>query len=189
LTGAFGFASSDLSNLFNGTAQTWSYAGVFTGPIFTAGSVSGQVAQAEAVEKAALASYQQAIQQGFADVSDALIARQKLGEQTQAQVKLVAALQNYSRLARIQYDGGYVPYSTVLQAEQQLFPSELTLASTRASALSTLARIYTSMGGGWIDVANGSAPQPQRGDYPFAPAIPRAPGASLSAPPTGSATE
>jgi outer membrane protein, multidrug efflux system len=178
LTGAYGFASSDLSNLFKGAAHTWSYAGLFTGPIFTAGSISGQVAQAEAVEKAALASYQQAIQKGFADVSDALIAHQKLGEQTQAQVKLVAALQNYSRLARIQYDGGYVPYSTVLQAEQQLFPSELTLASTRASTLSALARIYTSMGGGWIDVANGSAPQPQRGRYPFAAAIPQPPGES-----------
>jgi multidrug efflux system outer membrane protein len=142
------------------------------------------VAQAEAVEKTALARYQQAIQQGFADVSDALIARQKLEEQTQAQVKLVAALQNYSRLARIQYDGGYVPYSTVLQAEQQLFPSELTLASTRASTLSALARIYTSMGGGWIDVANGSAPQPQRGRYPFAAAIPQPPGESPSELPT-----
>jgi len=30
------------------------------------------------------------------------------------------ALSDYSRLARLQYDGGYVPYSTVLQADQQL---------------------------------------------------------------------
>jgi outer membrane protein, multidrug efflux system len=182
LTGAFGNSSSELSSLFNGGAHTWNYAGNFIGPIFTAGSVSGQVAQTEAIQKAALASYRQAIQKGFADVSDALIARRKLGAQTQAEKKLVAALQNYARLAHIQYDGGYAPYSTVLQAEQQLFPSELTLASTRAATFSALVRIYTSMGGGWIDVANKHAPQPKRGGYPFAPALPEAPGATAAAP-------
>jgi multidrug efflux system outer membrane protein len=182
LTGAFGTASSDLSNLFKGAARTWNYAGTFAGPIFTAGSVSGQVAQAEALQQAALSNYRQSIQRAFADVSDALIARQKLGEQTRAQIQLVAALQNYSRLAHVQYDGGYVPYSTVLQADQQLFPAELTLAATRASYFNALVRVYTSMGGGWIDVANQYAPQPKRGSYPFAPAIPKAPGASASAP-------
>jgi multidrug efflux system outer membrane protein len=180
LTGAFGYSSSELSSLFNGGAHTWNYAGNFIGPIFTAGSVSGQVAQTEAIQKEALASYRQAIQKGFADVSDALIARRKLGAQTQAEVKLVAALQNYTRLAHLQYDGGYAPYSTVLQAEQQLFPSELTLASTRAATFSALVRIYTSMGGGWIDVANKHAPQPKRGGYPFAPALPAAPGATAA---------
>ena len=48
LTGAFGSASSDLSNLFTGPARIWSYAGQIVGPIFTFGAVSGQVAQAEA---------------------------------------------------------------------------------------------------------------------------------------------
>ncbi len=185
LTGAFGFASSDLSNLFNGDAHTWSYAGSVLGPIFTAGSVSGQVAQAEALQQAALAGYRQAIQQGFADVSDALIARRKLGEQSQAQVKLVAALKDYSRIAHLQYDGGYVPYSTVLQAEQQLFPSELALTSVRAATFNALVRIYTAMGGGWIDIASGYALKPKRGTDPFAQPLPQAPGASAVGSPEG----
>jgi multidrug efflux system outer membrane protein len=185
LTGAFGTASADLSNLFKGAARTWSFAGTFAGPIFTAGSVSGQVAQAEALQKAALSNYRQTIQRAFADVSDALSARENLSLQTKAQIQLVAALQNYSRLAHIQYDGGYVPYSTVLQADQQLFPAELTLAATRASYFNALVRVYTTMGGGWIDIANQYAPQPKRGSYPLAPAIPKAPGASASEPPAG----
>ncbi len=153
LTGASGSVSASLSKLFTGPANVWSFAGSFTGPIFTAGAISGQVAQAEAGQKAALYNYQQSIQSAFADVSDALIARQKLGEQSKAQEELVLALHNYSRLARMQYDGGYAPYFAVLQAEQQLFPAELSWAATRASTFASLVRIYQALGGGWIDEA------------------------------------
>jgi outer membrane protein, multidrug efflux system len=58
LTGAAGSSSASLSNLFTGPAQIWSYAGQLVGPIFTFGAVSGQVAQAEAAQKAAVYSCQ-----------------------------------------------------------------------------------------------------------------------------------
>ncbi len=149
LTGLFGFASSDLSRLFRGPARTWSYAGSFTGPIFTGGSVSGGVRQAEAASRAALGNYELTIQNAFADVENALVSRMKLGEQIQAQERLVRANSEYVRLSRLQYDEGYAPYSTVLQAEQQLFPSELNYAQYRASLFTSLVNIYKAMGGGW----------------------------------------
>jgi multidrug efflux system outer membrane protein len=150
LTGALGTASADLSKLFSGPARVWSYAGVITGPIFTFGAISGQVAQAEAAQQAALWNYRLSIQNAFGDVDNALIASQKLQEQLEAQARLVTALRDYSRLARLQYDAGYAPYSTVLQAEQSLFPAELTLASVRASLYASAANIYKAMGGGWV---------------------------------------
>ncbi len=149
LTGLFGFASSDLSRLFKGSARTWSYAGSFTGPIFTAGAISGGVKEAEASEKAALGNYELTIQNAFADVESSLVSRMKLSEQIQAQERLVKANSEYVRLSRLQYDGGYAPYSTVLQAEQQLFPSELNYAQYRASLFTSLVNIYKAMGGGW----------------------------------------
>jgi len=45
----------------------------------------------------------------------------------------VKASSEYLRLAQLQYDGGYAPYSTVLQAEEQLFPAELNYAQSTAS--------------------------------------------------------
>lgn len=158
LTGAFGFASEQLSNLFKGPARVWSYSGSLTGPLFTGGAISGQVRQAEAGRKAALLGYESAIQGAFADVESALVARQKLGEQVLAQDRLVKAAGEYERLARLQFDGGYAPYSTVLQAEQQLFPAELNDAQSRASLFISLVNIYKAMGGGWVAVADeGSA--------------------------------
>ena len=106
-----------------------------------------------------MATTSRSSRRAFADVSNALIGRQKLGEQVTAQQKLVKALRDYSRLANLQYDGGYVPYSTVLQADQQLFPAELNLAATRAASLSALVSIYQAMGGGWVDAA---AARPRR---------------------------
>jgi multidrug efflux system outer membrane protein len=153
LTGAYGSTSASLSDLFEGSTRSWNFAGQVTGHIFTFGAVSGQVAQAEAAQRAALASYELAVQNAFADVDNALVANLKIGEQFAAQQRLVLALSDYQRLAKLQYDGGYVPYSTVLQAEQTLFPAELTLAALRASVLTSSTNIYKAMGGGWIDEA------------------------------------
>lgn len=154
LTGAFGGSSSELSDVFSGSARTWNFTGAVTGPIFTAGLISGQVAQAEANQQAALANYQQVIQAAFGDVSNALSAREQLQLQVASEQRKVDALRNYAKLARLQYDGGYAPYSTVLQAEQDLFPAELTLAQTSADNAATLANIYKAMGGGWVDKAS-----------------------------------
>ncbi len=163
LTGFFGSASSDLSNLFTGPARVWTYAGQAIGPIFTFGAVSGQVAQAEGTQQAALYNYRSSIQNAFADVDNALVARQKLVEQQAAQEKLVAALDSYAKLAKLQFDGGYTSYTTVLQAEQQLFPAQLQLASLRASVFSSSVNIYKAMGGGWVieaDKLTGDAAPP-----------------------------
>jgi len=153
LTGAFGVSSNDLSNLFNGSSRVWSYAGSVTGPIFTAGGISGQVKQAEAGRNAALMTYESSIQSAFADVENALVAREKLTEQLRAQERLVKASKEYVRLARLQYEGGYATYLTVLSAQQQLFPAELSLAQSLASACNAYVNIYKAMGGGWVTEA------------------------------------
>jgi multidrug efflux system outer membrane protein len=150
LTGALGTSSFALNNLFTGPARVWSYAGQLAGPIFTFGAVSGQVAQAEAAQQAALYNYRYSIQNAFADVENSLVANQKLIEQQAAQQRLVDALSSYARLAKLQFDGGYTSYTTVLQAEQSLFPAELQLASLRASVFASSVNIYKAMGGGWV---------------------------------------
>ena len=150
LTGDYGYESSKLSDLFRGPSRAWSYAGSFTGPIFTAGAISGQVEEAKSGRKAALYGYEAAIQSAFADVENALVTREKLAGQIEAQERLVQASREYERLAKLQYDGGYAPYLTVLNAQQQLFPAELTLAQDRSALLVAYVNLYKAMGGGWV---------------------------------------
>ena len=154
LTGTLGGVSAELSNLLKEPNRVWSYGGGLLGPIFSGGAITGQVRQAEAGQQAALYSYEKTVQGAFADVENALIAQQKSREKLDAQQGLVDALSEYTRLARLQYNGGYVPYSTVLQAEQQLFPAELTLAQDRAEVFGAVVNVYQSLGGGWVTLAD-----------------------------------
>lgn len=160
LTGAFGTSSADLSDLFSGPSRVWSYGGSITGPIFKAGAIRAQVAQTEAAQRSALLSYEATIQSAFGDVDNALVAHQQLVQQLGAQQRLVHALSEYERLAQLQFDGGYTPYSTVLQAQQELFPQQLTLVQTRYALYNALVNLYKAMGGGWIDLAQQQADHP-----------------------------
>jgi multidrug efflux system outer membrane protein len=51
------------------------------------------------------------------------------------------------------FDGGRESYTTVLQAEEQLFPAELNWAAARAALYAGMVDIYKAMGGGWVDDA------------------------------------
>jgi outer membrane protein, multidrug efflux system len=150
LTGLFGTASGQFSQLFTGPARAWSYAGAVTLPIFTAGSISGQVKQAEALQQQALFSYQKAIQVAFQEVSDALISLQKTREQLVVQGREVDALSTYSRLARLRYEGGYTSYIEVLDAERSLFNAQLLYAQTQGTVFMSAVSLYQAMGGGWV---------------------------------------
>jgi multidrug efflux system outer membrane protein len=150
LTGLFGTASTQFSNLFTGPARVWSYAGALTVPIFTAGNISGQVKQAEAQQQQALLEYQKAIQSAFQETDDALIAVQKTREALIVQGREVDALRTYSRLARLRYEGGYTSYIEVLDAERSLFNAQLGYTQTQAAVFSSMVSLYKAMGGGWV---------------------------------------
>lgn len=150
LTGLLGTASTHLSKLFTGPAETWAYAANATMPIFTAGGIAGQVQQVEAQQQQALFGYQQAIQTAFKDVDNALIASQKSREQLAAQGRQVEALRTYARLARLRYENGYTSYLEVVDAERSLFNVELSYTQTHGTVFSSLINVYKAMGGGWV---------------------------------------
>jgi outer membrane protein, multidrug efflux system len=150
LTGFFGSASTQLSDLFTGPAGAWSYAGTLAGPIFTAGKIKGTVKAAQAVQQEALFGYEQAIRIGFREFEDALIDQDRTRVQLDAQAKQVEVLATYARLARLRYENGYTSYIEVLDAERSLFNSQLSYAQTQDTLLRALVNLYKASGGGWI---------------------------------------
>ncbi len=150
LTGLFGFASTDLSNLFTPPAKTWSWAAPLVAPIFTGGAISGQVKSAEAVQQQALLRYQQSIQAAFREVEDALIAQKRTREQLAIEAERVQSLREYARIARLRFDNGYTSYIEVLDAERSLFSAELSQAESKGVLFEALVNLYKAMGGGWV---------------------------------------
>jgi multidrug efflux system outer membrane protein len=152
LTGALGTVSTSLSDLFTGPSRIWNFGASANIPIFSAGRIGGEVKASESSQKQALYAYQQAIQNGFREVEDALIDRSKSKQRLDALERQVRALQNYARLARMRYDEGYTSYLEVLDAERSLFNVELTHTGSQYNMFRSLINIYKSMGGGWVEM-------------------------------------
>ena len=153
LTGLFGVASTDLSDLFKGPSRTWQFAGVLAQPIFTGGALTGQLQVAEAVQKQALLNYQQTIQTAFAEVDDSLIAVSKLREQLKDQAAQLNALQRYLDQATLRYKNGYTDYLTVVDAERNLFSAQLQYVQNQGGLFIALVSLYKALGGGWVNEA------------------------------------
>jgi len=149
LTGEFGFQSTALASLFSGSRRIWSFIPQITQPIFTAGRIPSQVALAEAQQRSALAQYEKAIQSAFRDVSDALIQYQKIREIRAQRESLVTSLQDRKRLAYMRFRGGVDTMLNALNADQDLFVAELSLAQARSDELLSLVEVYKAVGGGW----------------------------------------
>jgi len=150
LTGAFGVASGNLSELFSGASKIWQYGASLNAPVFTAGQLAGQVQVAEAQQKQALYGYQKAIQDAFRSVNDALIGQDRTRAQLAAQRQQVESLKVYADTARLRYDNGYTSYLEVVDAERSLFNAQLTYTQSQETLLQAMINLYKAMGGGWM---------------------------------------
>jgi len=72
--------------------------------------------------------YRQTALIAFREVSDALISRQRLEETRAQQARAVSAYQKAVEISTERYVNGKAGYFEVLEAQQQLFPSENRLA-------------------------------------------------------------
>jgi NodT family efflux transporter outer membrane factor (OMF) lipoprotein len=149
LTGLLGFQSDQLSGLFTGPARVWQFVPQVTQPVFNGGRIRSNVRLAEAQEEIAVIHYDRVIQTAFREVSDSLVQYQKVREIRAKQELLVGTLQDRSRLSYVRYEGGIDTLLNALDADRDLFESELRLAQTRRNELLALVQLYRALGGGW----------------------------------------
>jgi multidrug efflux system outer membrane protein len=151
LTALLGLESAQLSDLFKGPSRAWSFGGGLLQPIFNAGRIRSQVAQAEALQQQALHAYEKSIISAFQDVENALIDRAKFGQVREEQAKNVEALRRFRDLADLRYREGATIYLEVANAEQSLFNAQLAYVATQAQLFQSYANLYKAMGGGWVE--------------------------------------
>ncbi|HWH42887.1 MAG TPA: efflux transporter outer membrane subunit [Usitatibacter sp.] len=153
LTALLGLRSAALSQLFEGPSRTWSYGVGASLPVLDGGRIGGQVAQAEAVKREAVATYRKSIIAAFGEVENALVDRARFAQTRDAQAINVTALQRFRDLAALRYREGATIYLEVASAEQSLFNAQLTYAATQSQLFQSYANLYKAMGGGWVSEA------------------------------------
>jgi multidrug efflux system outer membrane protein len=149
LTGAAGYESYALNNLFTHSQRMWNGAGSLTQPIFAAGALRSGLRLADAQQQEMLLTYQQAIMNAFQEVSSSLVAYQKNREFREQQELLTAATQDTDRLSKILYQHGGASYLQVLTSENNDFSAELNLAQAQLNERLALVQLYNALGGGW----------------------------------------
>lgn len=149
LTTFFGRASPELSEFTSGSGNFWNVGATLTGPLFQGGQLKAQYKAAKASFDEAKAAYQQSVLTAFQEVSDSLIAREKLADTLVYDVQEVNALASSVSLATDRYINGKSSYFEVLEAQQQLYPAQRSQVQTQAGEWITVVQLYQALGGGW----------------------------------------
>ncbi len=149
LTGLLGTASSDISGVTSASNLVWQVAAGLAGPVFQGGRILENYRGQIAVWEQTKAQYTQTVIAAFKEVSDSLTALGKLSEAEVGQERSVKALEASVGYATDRYRYGLASYFEVLEAQQQLFPAQATLAQIRRDRLLAYVRLYKALGGGW----------------------------------------
>jgi multidrug efflux system outer membrane protein len=149
LTGNVGSISADLSGLFKSGTGTWSFVPQITIPIFQGGALRAGLRSARADRDIAVARYEQTIQTGFREVSDALALTATLAQQRVAEEALVAATHSAFELSQQRYKSGKDSYLVLLDAQRSDYAAQQSLIATQLAEQSNRVTLYKALGGGW----------------------------------------
>jgi multidrug efflux system outer membrane protein len=157
LTGAGGFESASLGDLFKWSSRTF-LLGPLVGtalsvPIFDGGARRGNLAHARAQYEENVADYRQQVLSAFQQVEDHLADLRILSDQMQVQADAVQASTRAAHLSHTQYTEGSVSYLDVIDADRSLLDTrraQVQLAGIQAVSTVNLVR---ALGGGWDGTA------------------------------------
>lgn len=150
LTAEYGGESNELHTLLKGPSNLWQYGATILQEIFTGGRLTSALRLSEAQKREALHQYIATVLQAFQEVNDALISHTKSLENVAVQRKRVETLTEYLKLSTLRYNDGQTDYLTVLDAQRQLFSSQIDLTEAYTKTYTTYISLYKAFGGSWI---------------------------------------
>ena len=118
-------------------------------PIFQGGRLRANLGVAHADRDIAVARYEQAIQIGFQEVSDALALADTLSRQRQAQERLVNASQRAYEFSRQLRESGQQSYLVLLDAQRSELSNRRQALQVRAARFQATVGLVRALGGGW----------------------------------------
>jgi multidrug efflux system outer membrane protein len=160
LTGLFGVASSEISNIST-DGTVWSVGGSLLGPIFDFKKSRQRVEIENERTQQALYRYENRVLFAFREVSDALNDIQTYKKQISTVERKLKAAENAARLSKMRYDKGVTSYLEVLDTERTLFDVGLEYSELKQQFYNAYVRLYKALGGGWLTKAEMEQAQPQ----------------------------
>ena len=167
LTGAAGFESATVTDLFNWQSHIWQIGPSINFPIFEGFRNQANLQVAHARYDQSVAQYRQQVLVAFQDVENALGDLRTLAAQSEQQNLAVDASRRTLQLSQDQYRNGAVTFLDVTDAERSVFNSERTAAQLLGQRMESTVQLIKALGGGWED-RNRPLPKPAPGATAFA---------------------
>jgi len=150
ITASGGVNAFELSNWFTMPASLFgSIAGGLTAPLLNNRKISSQFEIAKAQRDQAAIAFRQQVLVAVGEVSDALVAIDKLEEQYALAGERTLTLQKAVTNANLLFRNGMATYIEVIVAQGNLLQSELELAGIKKDRLAANVNLYRALGGGW----------------------------------------
>jgi outer membrane protein, multidrug efflux system len=150
VTGAFGSLSTALGDLFSSKAADVASLGPnLKQTLYAGGALRANQDAAEARLEQALLAYRKAGLNALREVSDALTAYERSGEQLDREAERVVAQREALRLADKRFAAGVVSFFEVLDAQRQLLAAETDVVNARLQRQLAYVQVFRALGGGW----------------------------------------
>lgn len=158
ITGAFGYESSQLGDLFEWSSRAF-LLGPLVGtmlslPIFDGGQREAGLDRARAEYEEDVAIYRQTVLNAFREVEDNLSSLRILGSQTQVQDAAVQSAARAAELSQIQYREGSTSYLDVIDADRAVLQQKRTAVLLYGERAQAAVNLIRAIGGGWDPVVD-----------------------------------
>jgi len=138
------------SNWFNIPASLFgTVAGGITQPILQRRQLKTNYELAIIDQEKTVIQFKQSVLTAVGEVSDALVALDKLNEKQLIAYNRTNKLQNAIHNADLLFETGLANYLEVITAQSNVLQSELELAQIKKAQLTAMVDLYRSLGGGW----------------------------------------
>jgi multidrug efflux system outer membrane protein len=149
LTGSAGYASSDLSDLFEWSSRAWLIGAIFSLPVLDGGRRKAGIENTSAQLDGAVAQYREQVLVAFKDVEDQLAALRLLSEQSEAQARAVSSASRSTALSGSRYRAGYVSQLELLDAQRSELRNRRQALQVRSDRYQSTVALVRALGGGW----------------------------------------
>jgi len=147
--GSIGTSSTESSELFSNTAETWSLFGMFEWNIFNYGRLQSNVRLQDALFQQLLEDYRDRVLSAQRETEDAIVAYLKTHEQFTMYEAAAVASQRAVAVSSLQYQEGSITFNTLINTLQTNLQQQDLLETSKGSAAVNLVSVYTALGGGW----------------------------------------
>ena len=129
--------------------SVWSLGGSVLAPLFDQGRLSAQYESATAQRDGAAFAYRGAALTAFGEVENALVGVERLAQQMEHVTRRRAILARSVEFAKDRYEAGYAPYLEQLDAQRNLYQTEIEAITLRQEQLLNQLNLFKALGGGW----------------------------------------